>query len=110
MFRLNHLAEMVEGATGWETSLHELMQVGERTTTLARLFNAREGFTRSDDHLPDRIFEPLETGSLTGVKLDREQFERALDTYYEMMGWDIVTGIPREPRLHQLNIMDLTQF
>jgi aldehyde:ferredoxin oxidoreductase len=110
LFRLNHLAEMVEGATGWETSLHELMQVGERTTTLARLFNAREGFTRGDDHLPDRIFEPLESGSLTGVKLDREQFERALDTYYEMMGWDVATGIPREPRLHQLNIMDLTQF
>jgi aldehyde:ferredoxin oxidoreductase len=60
--------------------------------------------------LPDRFFEPLETGSLTGVKLDREQFEKALDAYYEMMGWDVATGIPREAKLYQLNIMDLAQF
>lgn len=109
-FNLNHLVEMVAGATGWDTSLHELIQVGERTTTLARLFNAREGFTRADDTLPDRMFEPLETGSLTGVKLDRGQFEHALDLYYEMMGWDVVTGIPRDARLYQLHIKDLGQF
>jgi aldehyde:ferredoxin oxidoreductase len=109
-FRMNHLVDMVASATGWETSLHELMQLGERTTTLARLFNVREGFDRKDDTLPERMFEPLETGILTGVKLDREQFEAALDTYYEMMGWDVATGIPREARLYQLNIVDLAQF
>ena len=86
------------------------MLLGERTTNLARLVNTREGFDRKDDQLPDRLFEPLETGSLTGVKLDREQFGKALDTYYEMMGWDIETGIPREAKLHQLNIADLSQF
>jgi aldehyde:ferredoxin oxidoreductase len=110
LHRLNQLVEMVEGATGWETSLHELMQVGERTTTLARMVNTREGFGRTDDVLPNRLFEPLETGPLTGVKLDRQQFERALDYYYEMMGWDITTGVPREARLYQLNIFDLSQF
>lgn len=110
LFRLNHVVEMVRCATGWETSLFEIMLLGERTTNLARLVNTREGFDRKDDQLPDRLFEPLETGSLTGVKLDREQFGRALDTYYEMMGWDIETGIPREAKLHQLNIADLSQF
>jgi aldehyde:ferredoxin oxidoreductase len=60
--------------------------------------------------LPDRLFEPLETGALTGVKLDREEFERALDYYYEMMGWDVETGIPREMKLYELNIADLAQF
>jgi aldehyde:ferredoxin oxidoreductase len=109
-FRMNHLVDMVASATGWETSLHELMQLGERTTTLARLFNVREGFDREDDTLPDRFFEPLETGILTGVKLEREHLEKALDTYYEMMGWDVATGIPREARLVQLNILDLAQF
>ena len=110
LYRLNQIVDMIEGATGWETSLYELMQTGERTTTLARMVNVREGIDRKDDVLPDRFFEPLETGPLTGVKLDRDQFERALDYYYEMMGWDIVTGRPREARLYQLNIMDLSQF
>jgi aldehyde:ferredoxin oxidoreductase len=110
LFRLNHIVDMVRSATGWETSLFELMMVGERTTTLARLFNTREGFDRKDDALPDRLFEPLETGSLTGEKLDREKFEKALDYYYEMMGWDVANGIPREAKLYQLNIADLSQF
>ncbi len=110
LFRLNHVVKMVGCATGWETSLFEIMLLGERTTTLARLFNAREGFKREDDELPARLFEPLETGSLSGVKLDKEQFGKALETYYEMMGWDIETGIPRKAKLHQLNIADLSQF
>jgi aldehyde:ferredoxin oxidoreductase len=110
LFRLKHLVDMIEGATGWETSLHEIMLLGERTTTLARQFNVREGFDRKDDCLPDRMFEPLETGSLTGVKLDRDEFEGALDTYYEMMGWDIATGVPRDAKLYQLNIKDLSKF
>lgn len=110
LFRLNHIVDMVKSTTGWETSLFELMMAGERTTTLARLFNTREGFDRKDDALPDRLFEPLKTGSLTGEKLDRKKFEKALDYYYEMMGWDVANGIPREAKLYQLNIADLSQF
>ncbi len=110
LFRLNHMVEMVNAATGWETSLFELMMLGERTTTLARLFNAREGFDRKEDELPERLFEPLETGPLTGVKLEKKDFTRALDLYYEMMGWDVATGVPREAKLYHLNIADLSQF
>ena len=110
LFRLNHVVEMVNCATGWETSLFEIMLLGERTTTLARVVLTREGLGRKDDMLPDRMFEPLETGSLTGEKLDRGQFEKALDYYYEMMGWDVETGVPREAKLHHLNIADLSQF
>jgi aldehyde:ferredoxin oxidoreductase len=110
LFRLNHLVDMVNATTGWETSLFEIMKLGERTTTLARVYNAQEGFDRKDDALPDRLFEPLETGALKGVKLDREEFEKALEYYYEMMGWDVETGNPREMKLYELNIADLTQF
>jgi aldehyde:ferredoxin oxidoreductase len=107
LYKMNHVVDMVANATGWDTSLFELMAVGERTTTLAKLYNVREGLDRRDDVLPDRLFEELESGILTGKKLDREQFEFALDMYYEMMGWDIVTGEPRQARLYQLNIADL---
>jgi aldehyde:ferredoxin oxidoreductase len=61
-------------------------------------------------NLFDRLFEPLETGPLTGMKLDREEFEKALDYYYEMMGWDVAAGVPREAKLHHLNIADLARF
>jgi hypothetical protein len=45
------------------------MMVGERANTMARLFNNREGFTTADDALPDRLFEPLESGKLAGVSI-----------------------------------------
>ena len=108
--KMNHVVDMVRGATGWDTSLFELMSTGERTTNLARMFNIREGFDRKDDVLPARLFEPLETGPLTGEKIDKDKFENALKLYYEMMGWDPATGIPKEAKLYELNIADLSQF
>lgn len=110
LFRLKHIPEMVEAMTGWETSLFELVTLGERTTTLARQVLVREGLGKKDDALPDRLFEPLDSGRLKGWKLDREAFAKALDLYYEMMGWDVETGKPRPARLHLLNIADLDQF
>ena len=62
LYRMNHIVDMVTSATGWETSLFELMLVGERTTTLARMFNAREGLDRRDDVLPDRLLSPWRPG------------------------------------------------
>jgi len=109
-YKMNHVVDMVRGATGWDTSLFELMLAGERTTNLARMFNIREGFDRKDDVLPARLFEPLETGPLTGEKIDKDKFDNALKLYYEMMGWDPATGIPKEAKLYELNIANLSQF
>jgi len=110
LFTMNHIVEIVAAATGWDTSLFDLMKAGERTINLARVFNSREGFTRADDTVPEQFFTPLESGRHTGKALDREAFSRALDMYYEMMGWDLITGIPRQARLYELNISDLGQF
>ncbi len=103
-FKIPQLVDMVSAVTGWETSLWELMKVGERATTMARCFNVIHGATREDDTLPDRMFEPLKGGPLAGKKMDREEFERSLPLYYEMMGWDRDTGIPTEGKLYELGI------
>lgn len=103
-FKINQLVDMVSAVTGWETSLWELLKVGERATTMARSFNIKHGKTRKDDNLPQRMFEPLKGGALKGSKMDRDEFEKALTLYYEMMGWDSNKGIPTEGRLNELNI------
>ena len=103
-FRIPQLVEMVTAVTGWETSLWELMKVGERGTTMARCFNIIHGATKEDDKLPDRMFKALKDGPLAGSKMDREEFEKSLPLYYEMMGWDRDTGIPTEGKLHELGI------
>ncbi len=101
---LNKLVETVNAVTGWETSLWELLKAGERAVTMARVFNLREGFGRKDDILPDRLFEPLESGPLQGKGLDRKEFEEALTMYYEAMGWDPKDGVPTRGKLAELNL------
>ncbi len=62
--RFEMLRDYINGATGWDMSLFEMMKVGERANTMYRLFNLREGFTAADDTLPDRLFEGLNNGHL----------------------------------------------
>ncbi|WP_244272764.1 aldehyde ferredoxin oxidoreductase C-terminal domain-containing protein [Natronincola peptidivorans] len=62
---------------GWETSLYKLLRVGELRINMMRYFNARKGFTKEDDFLPDRIFEPMPDGPAKGHVMDKEEFLKA---------------------------------
>jgi aldehyde:ferredoxin oxidoreductase len=98
------MVDMVKAITGWDTSLYELLKAGERIYTLARAFNAREGFTAADDCLPARFFEPFRGGPAAGNALPPEEFERARVTFYQMMGWDEQTAAPAAWKLHELGV------
>ena len=94
----------VKAVTGWEISMDEVLQIGERATNLARVFNAREGFSRKDDVLPERLFQPLENGALEGHAMPREEFEGALTQLYQLKGWDPSNGKPTKERLEELSL------
>lgn len=94
----------LQAATGWDLDLGELLRIGERATNLARLFNAREGFSRKDDKLPERMFQPLENGPLEGASLSRDAFEETLTEVYRIKGWDPQTGNPMRSRLKELDL------
>ncbi len=97
---------MLEAATGREWSLDELMLLGERIWNQIRLFNLREGFTRSDDTLPKRFMEePLPSGPHRGHMITREILDRLLDDYYAVRGWN-KEGAPTAAKLEQLTITD----
>ena len=102
------IVDYVKAVTGWQTSLFDLLKVGERHSNMARIFNLREGFTSREDTLPDRLFNPMEGGTLKGKKIDKEQFSRAVETYYQMMGWDPETGVPKKEKLAELDLDWLT--
>ena len=109
-FTLNKLIEYVNAVTGWDTTLWEMMKVGERGNTMQRIFNLREGFTDRDDTLPERFFQGLESGALKGRALDREAFAQAIHTYYGMAGWDEETGVPKRWKLAELSIDWLERY
>ena len=94
----------VRAATGWDVTVDELLEIGERAVNMARLFNNREGFSRDDDRLPGRLHTPLEGGPLTGRSIDPEAFEAAITALYELKGWDPATGVPTPERLRSLGL------
>jgi aldehyde:ferredoxin oxidoreductase len=102
--QVDDVIKAVHFATGWNVTLDELLEVGERATNLARAFNVREGFSAQEDRLPERIFLPLENGALTGVAISREDFKQALKELYELKGWDPETTAPSRERLNKLQI------
>lgn len=99
------VAELTRAVTGWNSTVYELMKVGERGINLARIFNLREGKTHKDDWLPDRMFHPQTSGALSETPVDPDQLKNAIHTYYRMMGWDEATGVPTRGKLEELGIV-----
>ncbi|NLE45991.1 MAG: aldehyde ferredoxin oxidoreductase, partial [Chloroflexi bacterium] len=81
-----------------------LIQVGERAYTMARAFNAREGFRASEDAIPDRFFETFKEGPSASNRILPADFENARVTLSEMMGWDPQTGAPEAWKLEELGV------
>jgi len=102
---IDTMVKCVKAITGWEASLFELMRAGERGTMLARAFNSREGFNAANDRLPQRLFDPKPDGANAGRQIFKEEdFNRAIDLYYDMIGCDPQTGRPRRGKLLELGL------
>jgi len=104
MIQADQVVTAVQAATGWDVSIQELLQIGERAINLARIFNIREGLTRKDDSLPERLFSPLENGALNGIGISKTEFEQTLTDLYLIKGWDPASAIPTREHLRQLEI------
>ena len=89
------LIEYCKYAVGWEVTLEELQEIGERRINMMRLFNEKLGFSRSDDTVPKKAFLPIEYSEGEVAQLTEEGFQMGLDTYYELAGWDKETGNPK---------------
>lgn len=97
------MTNIMNAVTGGNTGPGELIRIAERTMTVARLFNIREGFTDEDDKLPKRFFQPRTNGALARKALDPEKMEQAKRYFYTLMGWD-AKGVPTPERIEELYI------
>jgi len=82
-------AQQIENVTGLRFTTEELDEVGLNITGLERMLNHRMGLRRKDDTLPERWFEePIEVGRFKGARIDREEFGKLLDRFYELSRLD----------------------
>jgi len=97
-------SKLIELSTGLKISPKKLMEIGERIYTLERMMLIRDGITRKDDTLPKRYFnEPISEGPAKGEYISHQAFDRMLDRYYTLHGWD-KNGIPLKETLKRLGI------
>ena len=47
--------------------------------------------------------------SRKGMVVDRHEFEKMKDEYYEIRGWDVGTGLQRKEQLERLDLGDVAQ-
>jgi aldehyde:ferredoxin oxidoreductase len=100
--KLKELWQLCTAATGFDyPAVSDFERIGERISTLTRLFNVREGLKRAQDTLPARcLSQPLAGGPANGQTVELAPM---LDEYYGIMGWDH-NGVPTGARLRELEL------
>jgi aldehyde:ferredoxin oxidoreductase len=104
LYDVGDMAEIMSAATGWDLSVDDVQAMGQKRVNMMRAYNAREGLQRDNDTLPEKMFtKALSGGRSDGIILHREEFESALDMYYEQAGWDI-DGTPTRSALEAVGL------
>jgi aldehyde:ferredoxin oxidoreductase len=106
---LPHLVELYSAATGWEVSVEDFEQIAMKQLNLEKAFNLKfTYFDRKDDMPTSRdLSEPITSGTLSGWKIDREKFDKMLDDYYDLHGWDRETSFPKRQTLLDSGLKDI---
>ncbi|NVM52828.1 MAG: hypothetical protein HWN66_03930 [Candidatus Helarchaeota archaeon] len=103
-------SDFYSSSVGIETTFQQLMERSEGIYNITRAINLRRGITRKDDFPPSRVFtEPVPKGPFKGKVIDRTQYEKILESYYELRGWD-AEGIPKKETLIRLGLEDIFEF
>ncbi len=99
-------AYLYSQATGLEMTPAELKAAGERINNIKKAFNIREGWKRSDDWLPPRLFsDPITEGEGKGTVISEEGLNLMIDDYYTARGWTSDGMIP-DDKLRSLALED----
>jgi aldehyde:ferredoxin oxidoreductase len=97
-------ARLLSSVTGWDVDAAELEATARRIVLAKRAFNVREGWTRADDDLPERLLsEPVRLGSGREAALTREGLDSMIEGYYEARGLD-PSGLLRPAQADDLRL------
>jgi len=94
-------AAQIDAACEGDWPLERIIECGERTFTLERMFNLAAGFTKADDTLPKRMLEtPAPSGNAKGKV---SELGKMLPEYYKIRGWT-EDGVPTNETLSRLSL------
>lgn len=105
--------KLLKVVTGREINEEEEEAFGMRMYLLERSILTRQGCDRNDDELFDEVYQEYATEHIdesyykAETGLTKELYEAMLDSWYETMGMDVATGLPRRSTYEQYGISDI---
>ncbi|MDY6967997.1 MAG: aldehyde ferredoxin oxidoreductase N-terminal domain-containing protein [Spirochaetota bacterium] len=118
-------SKIYKAVTGRDVDETGLYKIAERIFNLQRAILISEGRKgREDDTIDEYNYTvPLksdfgnpqcivpgrngEVFSRKGMVVDRDEFEKMKDEYYEIRGWDVATGLQKKSKLDELGLSDV---
>jgi len=102
------MAEFMRAITGWDITLDEMLEAGERIENVRQSFNVREGLNLLKSEVSGRILgkPPHAVGPLAGVTVDADTLVKE---YMAAMDWDAATAKPSEKKLKSLGLDDIAR-
>ncbi|MFO8011060.1 MAG: aldehyde ferredoxin oxidoreductase N-terminal domain-containing protein [Dehalococcoidia bacterium] len=119
-------SRLLSAVTGEEVDENGLYTIGERVLNTQRAILVREGHRgRVDDTLPEEWhtrplkYSPMDPECLVpgangevisriGSVIDRQEFEKVKDEYYQLRGWGVEKGFQKRETLQRLGLNDLS--
>ena len=86
--------------TGEKFTENHIKIAGERINNLKKLFNIKNGWSRIDDNLPNRL---LESNNKKNQIISKNFLDSMINNYYHFREWDKNGNIPNN-KLKSLNI------
>lgn len=107
MVPTDYFVEQTSAITGWDITLDEILEIGERITNLRHAFNVREGVNPLVDWpVPGRMIgsPPQAVGPHQGITVDMDTMVR---DYLAAAAWDPATTRPSREKLLSLGLEEV---
>ncbi|MGA2463049.1 MAG: aldehyde ferredoxin oxidoreductase family protein [Thermodesulfobacteriota bacterium] len=102
---------LTNGVMGTDLTEEDLFLIARRSYNLEKAFNTlHTDFDRKDDYPPKRFMEePVKSGPYKGFRCEKENWDKMLDQFYELQGWDRKTGLQTRTSLIKLGMENVAQ-
>ncbi|MFC1714276.1 aldehyde ferredoxin oxidoreductase family protein, partial [Candidatus Poribacteria bacterium] len=100
------IPKFMTAVTGWDCSLEDCQELGERIGTIRHAFNLREGHNPLKREVAGRSIgiPALKRGPLKDITLDMDTLVKE---FLELLDWDTETTVPSAKRLKELGLDDV---
>lgn len=103
------MANLMSLGLGTTVTVDHLTQAALRMQHVERAFGARLGLTRHHDRVSKAYYRRLRPGDRDRpeIGLTETELERMKDDYYQLLGWDVPTGLPTRSTLEKFGLSDV---